>query len=358
MKHNILLYLIFTSLSSSYFMAEASQAPMVNKDEATQRQSTARGLKVSDRPESLKNMISESFHVVSSNQKKWLYNGSKYYCFMGIDPLSLIQEKIKASPSQKDFYLLDIGAGQFDWGKTTAAEINAQKDLPNDIKVHIFSVTGEDYGPMQVQEEGRCKTYNIGSFKIEDLQKGFEEILPSLSLKGPLLFDLIVSAYTFMHVHDPVGLFVQSYDMLRPGDGTMLMHGFPVSFGAADYSQWNANMAYLLHYTKAPFLIGKSTEVREIAPFLLKRPDDKPLNLPFQYAGTLNVETANSYAKETAFINRIDTSDPFSRIVPIMRDNSVQGDKGLYDWVFERAENWQENETSWRPFITWNDLKK
>jgi hypothetical protein len=357
MERNTLIYLIFTYLFSSYFAAEASQAPMVNKDEATQHQQTPRGLRVSDRPESLKNMISESFHVVSDNQKTWLYNGSNHYCFMGIDPSLLIQEKIKASPFQKDFYLLDIGAGQFDWGKTTAAEINAQKDLPNDIKVHIFSVTGENYGPMQVQEEGRCKTYNISSFKIEDLQKGFAEILPSLSLKGPLLFDLIVSAYTFMHVHDPVGLFVQSYDMLRPGDGTMLMHGFPVSFSAKEHHQWDTNMAYLLHYTKAPFLIGKSTEVGEIAPFLLKRSEHESLNLPFQYVGTSNIAIANAQGKERAFIDALDKLAPFPGFIPVPRYNSVQGDKGLYDWVFERTENWKENETSWRPFITWNDLK-
>lgn len=103
--------------------------------------------------------------------------------------------------------------------------------------MHIFSVTGEDYGPTQVQEEGRCKTYNIGAFKIEDFQKGFAEIFLSLPLKGPLFFDLIVSAYTFMHVHDPVGLFVQSYDMLCPEGITMLMHGFLVSFSAAEHHQ-------------------------------------------------------------------------------------------------------------------------
>lgn len=43
-----------------------------------------------------------------------------------------------------------------------------------------------------------------------------------------------------MHVHDPVRLLVQSYDMLRPEDVIMLMHGFPVSFSAAEHHQWDA----------------------------------------------------------------------------------------------------------------------
>lgn len=128
MKKNIFLLMAYTSLSSFYVTAEASPTPLVNKDEPVQHQGSTRGLNISDRSEYLKNLISRSFDTVSSNQKKWLYNGSKYYCFLGIDPLSILQEKIKSKPSQKDFYVLDIGAGQFDWGKTTAAKINANKE--------------------------------------------------------------------------------------------------------------------------------------------------------------------------------------------------------------------------------------
>ena len=350
MKKNIFLLMICTSLSSFYGLAEASQTSLVNKDEAFQHQRSTRGLNILDRPEYLKNLISQSFETVSSNQKKWLYNGTKHYCILGIDPLTIIQEKIKSKPSQKDFYFLDVGAGQFDWGKTTAAEINAQKDLPKDVNVHIISVTGEDYGSIKIHQEGRCKTYDIGAFEIENLQKSLQKILPSLSLEGPLFFDLVVSAYTFMHVHDPVGLFAQTYDLLRPGEGMMLMHGFPVSFNLQRI-QWDENLTYLLHKTNAPYVIGKSTEMREIAPFLLKRPDDKPLNLPYKYGGLSTVQIANSDAKDVAYVLPTVKDIPFNGFIPQIRDNSVQGDKGLYDWVFEHEKNWREKEISWRPFM-------
>lgn len=351
MKKNIFLLMACTSLSSFYVTAEASPTPLVNKDEAVQHQGSTRGLNISDRSEYLKNLISRSFDTVSSNQKKWLYNGAKYYCFLGIDPLSILQEKIKSKPSQKDFYVLDIGAGQFDWGKTTAAEINANKDLPNDINVHIISVTGENYGPVKVHQEGRCKTYDVSAFEIENLQKSLQKTLPELSLESPLFFDLVVSAYTFIHVHDPVGLFAQTYDLLRPGEGMMLMHGFPVSRSINSGVNWDASLTYLLHDTKAPYLIGKSTAVREIAPFLLKRPDDKPLNLPYAYNGITNVEVADAQGKEIASVKITYKPLPFNGFIPYLHSNSVQGDKGLYDWVFEHEKNWQERETSWRPFM-------
>lgn len=352
MKKNIFLLMTCTSLSSFYVTAEASPTPLVNKDEAVQHQGSTRGLNILDRPEYLKNLISRSFDTVSSNQKKWLYNGAKHYCILGIDPLSILQEKIKSKPSQKDFYVLDIGAGQFDWGKTTAAEINSRKDLPNDINVHIISVTGENYGPVKVHQEGRCKTYDVSAFEIENLQKSLQKVLPELSLESPVFFDLVVSAYTFMHVHDPVGLFAQTYDFLRPGEGMMLMHGFPVSFKEhSSHKQWDENLTYLLHKTNAPYVIGKSTEMREIAPFLLKRPDDKPLNLPYKYGGLSTVQIANSDAKDVAYVLPTVKGIPFNGFIPQFRDNSVQGDKGLYDWIFEHERNWQEKEISWRPFM-------
>ena len=64
------------------------------------------------RPENLKKEINTTFSKISSNLHSWSWNGSLQYEFIGIDPAKLLKSIIKSAPKgQKEFYVLDIGAG-------------------------------------------------------------------------------------------------------------------------------------------------------------------------------------------------------------------------------------------------------
>src|SRR5579885_2038769 len=65
----------------------------------------------------------------------WGNNGDNEYRMMYIKEVQLIKQIIKDAPvSQKDFYFMDIGAGNFQWGKHLMEFLNQQEDLPKDVK--------------------------------------------------------------------------------------------------------------------------------------------------------------------------------------------------------------------------------
>ena len=73
----------------------------------------------------------------------------------------------QAPTTQKGFYALDIGAGEFQWVDGLAAYIQKQTDLPKDIS--------EKYLENKIVEIDRCKTYKLGTFKIEELFTSFKQ---------------------------------------------------------------------------------------------------------------------------------------------------------------------------------------
>jgi SAM-dependent methyltransferase len=311
------------------------------------------GLDPSDRPEMLKQVIQADFMDLSSNLHHWNYNGAARYIFLNIDTAEFAKTIIKAAPSdQKDFYLLDIGSGKFNWGIGTAEYLNKQTDIPNDITIHIISVTGENYGPLKVYSVGKCKLYNISAFKIEDLKNSFEKI--HLDFNGK--FDLIVSQYTFVHLHDPVGTFVQAYNLLRPKTGFMLTDGFPVYFGPDEPTTGNffnrrLNLLLTLIGTKAPYLIGQSTSDRPILSFLLKRPNEDLLSLPLKYSGNVEYAPSNNSRKSVPYFRILQRIPKFLPLDLNFSKNTFYGDKDLYEWVYTHYPFWQTFTTSWGPLF-------
>src|SRR5580692_4084963 len=124
------------------------------------------------RPEALEQGITRS-HVELTKQSVsgWgYYNGSSSYCICGVDEKALLKKMIlQAYPKQKEFCVLDVGAGDFQWSQAVADFIEKQTDLPKDIKVHIIGVRGERYWGQRIVETDRCKIYNLGAFKVEEI---------------------------------------------------------------------------------------------------------------------------------------------------------------------------------------------
>jgi len=318
-----------------------------NLPSSTQLKSTHQGLDPSHRPSSLQRKIDDTYNYLISGCSHWNYNGSEVYRIANIDCEKMIKTLIKASPNQKEFYFLDVGAGNCSWGKATVEYLNKQDDLPEDIIIHVLSVTGERYKGYSVEKIGKCKQYNIDAFKIEELHKNFNQL--GLDLKNKL--DLVVSSYTFIHLHDPVGTFIQAYNLLRPEFGMILSHGFPVFYGPEEHYVLNYQMVRFLLQTKAPCLVTDAGS-RDICQFLVKRPDNKPLYLPLEYRGTLSAMVANTARKEVAYFKSLESLNISSINMPNKyRQSSVHGDYDLFEWVWTHYLEWQTETVSYEPLV-------
>ena len=108
------------------------------------------------------------------------------------------------APSCKDFYALDIGAGNYQWGRKLAQYLNAKTNLPKDVTRHIIGIRGETNLDEAVTKVGQCTLYEFGQFQVETLSDEFTK--QGLQLANKV--DLVVSSRCFRHLVDPVGTFV------------------------------------------------------------------------------------------------------------------------------------------------------
>jgi SAM-dependent methyltransferase len=128
------------------------------------------------------------------------------------------------TPPQAEFYVLDIGAGNFGFAHFLADQINNDSDWKSDVKVHIFSLRGEPNKGEEVEIHGATVLYKLGGFKIENLEEIFAN--RGYSAEVGRKFDLIVSANTFYHLMDPYGTLYRFTHLLKPQTGLFLFDGF------------------------------------------------------------------------------------------------------------------------------------
>lgn len=338
-------------------------------------ESLSPGLNPSQRPDEIRKLIQETAaHYAQvkplENKKdstdtrdtgtRWNFNGTDFMGIRLIDADDFTKFLIKtAPPEQKDFYLLDIGAGDFSWAKKMAKYLNQQQDLAEGITIHIVSVTGEDYGPFVMEEMGRCKIYNIGKFAIENMNENFEKL--GFHFDG--IFDLIVSRYTFIHLHDPVGTFVQACNLLKPKRGFMMLDWIPVLFendiskGKKSYLQIdNANKALvrLLEMTKYPYLITQGSMGNSIS-FILWRSDEHSVAPPLSYKGTIGLTPFNSFKKQTTYFAVTEPEHVLPEINWFDNHYTFLGDKNLYELIYKDYTPWHKINTRWKPLFQ-NDL--
>lgn len=66
--------------------------------------------------------------------------------------------------------MVDIGAGNFQWSHALAKFINEQPDFTNDFTLHIFGLRVESSSLPEFETDNKCKIYNFGCCKIEELE--------------------------------------------------------------------------------------------------------------------------------------------------------------------------------------------
>jgi SAM-dependent methyltransferase len=307
-----------------------------------------------DRPDSLKTSISIIFdRLVMSAKSAWnSFNGARFYTLCGVDEHVLMKKIIQqATKDKKDFYVLDIGAGNFEWSRSMADFIDQQTDLPKDIKVHIIGIRGERYLGDRIVETDRCKIYNLGAFKVEELFAQFKEM--GLDLENKI--DLAVSHWCFRHLVDPVGTAAQVYRLLRPGSGFFLVDGFFFLRNEENVLPFvgNGQMTQLFLDMKVPFLTKHHCGTRSLNHFMMRRPDETACKIPMSYSSHVHVDEDWKIGSSvmTRFKRERQEGDEENFHFPsnATEDNMyLYGDKKMFDWLKEN-ELFCESNSVWQP---------
>ncbi len=217
-----------------------------------------------------------------------LHNGHANYDFNRTQQSDVIAHMIsKALPTQKTFYLLDIGAGNFQWGRAMAAYLNEHFD--NDITVNIISVRAETHdGPEKVVKEN-CVIYELGDFEAEQLASELTKRLGH-SLEGKI--DFAISSWCLLHITNPVDLVVQTYHALKPHTGLFMFDGFNISYQGIDgsYSPNPLRMTELLHNINAPFIFMPDDHEGRMNAMVIQKDSESKLNLPLVYSEIKSIE--------------------------------------------------------------------
>jgi len=347
-----------SSINSNLINSEGiqRQISLDTNEKGVSNVSTFSHLDPSQRPESLKSTISSAFDNLSRlNLSGWGYfNGDASYNVCGVDEHALMKKIIlQASPEQRDFYCLDLGAGNFSWSKSMAAFLEKQEDLPKDIKVHIIGIRGETNFEEEVVETDRCKIYNLGAFKVEELFEQFKQ--RSLNLENKI--DLAVSHWCFRHLADPVGTAVQVYNLLRPHNGYFCVDGFFFLCNEETFMKVDPNfrMTKLFLDMKAPFLTKYNAALRSLNHFIMRRPDDSPCRLPMSYLDTISPGNFCQVGSDciTRFERKAQEGDGQTVNNPTNHReemNRINGDKKMYDWL-------KENGLFCAPNFVWHPLR-
>jgi hypothetical protein len=303
-----------------------------------------------DRPEELRREIDRSFNnLATESGSNWSRNGSDFYTLLGVAEEKLARNIITHS-EQKEFFFLDIGAGNFQWGDHLASFLNQCPDIANDVKIHLIGVRGERSLANEMTLEGKCHIYKFGAFKIEDLEQAFSS--KGIDLCGKL--DLIVTSWCFRHLADPLGTMVQAYNLLRPQTGLFFGDGFfyklaGQSMDELDMFKCEANMINLLLNMKVPFLIHPDSSMRRLNAFVFKKDNSAPLQLPLQYDGTESA-TSGSQVYSGIITNFQVQEDPS----PWEKDSQIEdnphflyGEKELFNYLsdnnlFYKAKEFQD----------------
>ncbi len=252
-----------------------------------------------------------------------------------------------------DFYALDIGAGNYQWGRGLAKYLNSKKDIPKDVTIHIIGIRGETNLDKTVTELGQCKLYEFGKFQVETLMDEFQQRGLHLSNK----VDLIVSKWCFRHLVDNVGTFTQTLDLLRPKTGHLLIDGF---FFLAQNERmcgeslnFNARMTRLCLETQAPFLTRCYDSAGSLDHFIVNKPDDRPCHLNRQYIGTVDIGSGWDIKSET--VTRFIEFN--GKVPPLLWEGDYRGDKGLYERLKQNGLLCKSNEV-WGPLQNKDANKK
>ncbi len=284
----------------------------------------------------LKECIDKTYEKLAKSEpiSGWtLYNGREKYLICGIDEHILIQALAKGAPlEQRDIYVLDIGAGDFQWCKALVKFINRNEAFPITKRVHVIGVRGEPYEGVQVVEKERCILYRIGALKVEDITT---ELIRN-GLEG-IHLDLVVSRWAIRHLVNPVETVKAVFDLLRPRGGVFLFDGFFFLKPREKLNKVNVyqRMVQLLLQSKVDFLARKFREDSSVDHFILQRSDERTFKLDLVCEGITRLDDSSKPkggldSKVVVHFSGLKERKCFSEVeLP----HIFYGNRALHDWL-------------------------
>lgn len=306
-----------------------------------------------DRRDFMQDEVRRAFQNCNSKSlNAWQYKGDASYKIGNINEFALIKSIIKNNPDRKAFYFADIGAGNFALSRGLVEKINADPEVSQDVIVHIISVTAEPNRSPLNATSGKCRTYELSDFKIECMEDEFKRV----AMEKTLGFDLknfcdgIFTRWCLIHLIDPLGTLVQMINMLRAETGLLLADGFKFTLNETMRGEdYRNNLFTLLNAIQMPFLVSTYTtddmglmfrtgnEV-SINHFVLKKPNNKPCELPLRYQFLFEKQLKSV---DGAFIMGF---KPHYKLTPIEDTHYTSssrhdfvGDKALFDYLHQNA---------------------
>ena len=214
------------------------------------------------------------------------------------------------------------------------------------MTIHIIGIRGESNLDKAVTVLGQCKLYEFGQFQVETLSDEFQKRGLQLANK----VDLAVSSWCFRHLTDPVGTFAQTYDLLRPKTGHLMLDGFfflHEDEKMCDESiDFNTRMTQLCLETNAPFLTYCYDSDGSLDHFILNKPDIHPCPLQKQYLGTVNPGFGWQIGSE--IVTQFKGADVKT---PLLYDGEYRGDKDLYETL-------RQNGLLYKSDLVWGPLQE
>ena len=107
-------------------------------------------LSIEDRPDNVKALIDAAYDAVNDSNDFWSFNGDVKYKMAYVDEYKLLSGLIKSQPERKEFFFMDIGAGDFQLAKALSDRLNHDTEIRDDIFVHFFSLRGERYDEPEI----------------------------------------------------------------------------------------------------------------------------------------------------------------------------------------------------------------
>lgn len=321
-------------------------------------------LKWQDRPQELKNKINRAYNQCAekSGSPYTAFNGSQHYTILDVEEDKLARHHITSNPTQKEFYFLDIGSGEFQWVDGLAKSLNAFSDIPDDVKINIIGVRGEGFEGPEHTVNGKCHIYKLGQFKVEEIENVFnsqriKDLIQDNNLDLTNKFDGIWTRWCLRHLADPVGTIEQTYKFLKPNTGLFFAGNFYYGLNGQSRedltmsSKSNENIASLLWDMKIPFLIQRQSVSRSIDTFVIRKSNAEILKLPLKYSNDCVLNIGNFCQNDSEVVTIFENIGPVPERTELLNINynTVHGDEDLFKF-FKTNRLFFHGDTQYRGF--------
>lgn len=291
------------------------------------------------RPPEVNSAIKEVFEdlAIKPDSEWTMFNGNTEYLLANVKEQVLIKTMIENNykqHNQKEFWILDIGAGDFSWGKALADYLNQELTI-DEIVVNIINVRGEKNTKEEIFTDGKCKMYNLGQFKIEEMITAFED--RNLHLIHQV--DFMTSHACLQHLVDATGTFAQAYELLKPITGYFSFNDFNLFIQYEENQQPQFNLKHtmrMLIEADLVFLMAMKGDSNYPTQYVIKKKNTDPCMINLEYShvsfdastrGRSNHTVVYTHPNETTGLSNIHFDYSYAS-----QKQRMQGDKSLYEY--------------------------